>query len=392
MLFPKPLFYRLQMWLDSSILSIMDRYLMTQLIPPFLFSVGLVATLGVAIAYLSDLANKIVDKHLPLIHAAEILLLKVPEFVAYSLPIAVMLATLITYGRLSSDSELIAMRGCGISLYRIIAPALFLSIVVTAITFLVTEFVVPAANYQATSILVNSIQEEHPFWQNKDIFYPDFEEVILPDGRKERRLKSLVYAENFDGKKMKDLTILKWTGNSLEQIVLSDNATWNNESQKWDFFNGTVYKLAEDTSLARSSSFKHETIALPKAAFDFAMQGRDPYEMNVGEAKQYMKILRLIGDTKKLTFFSVRTEQKIAFPFVCIVFGLVGSALGSRPHQVSRATSFGLSIAIIFTYYLLAFIMGSLGMIEILSPVMAAWLPNLIGVGIGVYLIYQFNQ
>jgi lipopolysaccharide export system permease protein len=58
------------MWLDGSILSIMDRYLMTQLIPPFLFSVGLVATLGVAIAYLSDLANKIVDKNLPLLQAA----------------------------------------------------------------------------------------------------------------------------------------------------------------------------------------------------------------------------------------------------------------------------------------------------------------------------------
>ena len=89
---------------------------------------GLVATLGVAIAYLSDLANKIVDKNLPLLQAAEILLLKVPEFVAYSLPIAIMLATLITYGRLSSDSELIAMRGCGISLYLIIAPDLFINV------------------------------------------------------------------------------------------------------------------------------------------------------------------------------------------------------------------------------------------------------------------------
>lgn len=392
MLLPKPITYRLQMWLDGDFLSIMDRYLIGQLIPPFLFSVGLVATLGVAIAYLSDLANKIVDKHLPLIEALEILLLKIPEFVAYSLPVAIMLATLITYGRLSSDSELIALRGCGISLYRIITPALILSILVTGITFLISEFVVPAANYQATSILVNSIQEEHAFWQNKDIFYPEFEEVQLPNGSKERRLKSLVYAENFDGKKMKDLTVLKWTKKGLEQIVLSDNASWNNQTKKWDFFNGTIYKLESNASFGNSSSFKHEKIALPKAAFDFALQGRDPYEMNITEAKQYMKILRLVGDTKKLTFFSVRTEQKIAFPFVCIVFGLVGSALGSRPHQVSRATSFGLSIAIIFIYYLLAFFMGSLGMIEILTPTMAAWLPNLIGLGISGFLIYQFNK
>ncbi len=392
MLLPKPITYRLQMWLDGDFLSIMDRYLIGQLIPPFLFSVGLVATLGVAIAYLSDLANKIVDKHLPLIEAVEILLLKIPEFVAYSLPVAIMLATLITYGRLSSDSELIALRGCGISLYRIITPALILSILVTGMTFLISEFVVPAANYQATSILVNSIQEEHPFWQNKDIFYPEFEEVQLSDGSKERRLKSLVYAEHFDGKKMQDLTVLKWTKKGLDQIVLSDNASWNSQTKKWDFFNGTIYKLESNASFGNSSSFKHEKIALPKAAFDFALQGRDPYEMNITEAKQYMKILRLVGDTKKLTFFSVRTEQKIAFPFVCIVFGLVGSALGSRPHQVSRATSFGLSIAIIFIYYLLAFFMGSLGMIEILTPTMAAWLPNLIGLGISGFLIYQFNK
>jgi lipopolysaccharide export system permease protein len=114
--------------------------------------------------------------------------------------------------------------------------------------------------------------------------------------------------------------------------------------------------------------------------------------MNIQEAKQYMRILKLIGDTKKLTFFQVRTEQKIAFPFVCIVFGLVGTALGSRPQQVSRATSFGLSIAIIFSYYLLAFFMGSLGMIEVLSPFLAAWLPNILGIGVGVGLLHQFNQ
>ncbi|MEB3309866.1 MAG: LptF/LptG family permease [Snowella sp.] len=392
MLLSKPFLTRLQMWLDGSVLSVMDRYLIAQLIPPFFFSVGLVATLGVAIGYLSDLANKIVDKHLPLIQAVEILLLKVPEFVAYSLPVSVMLATLLTYGRLSSDSELIALRGCGISLYRIVAPAVLLSFLATGITFLISEFVVPAANYQATSILVDSIQEEHRFWQNKDIFYPEFEEVQLTNGQKERRLKSLVYAEEFDGKKMKDLTVLRWTGNSLNQIVLSDNATWNNQTQQWDFFNGSIYQLSADASLGNSTSFKKTKIGLPKAAFDFARQGRDPYEMNISEAQQYMKILRLIGDTKKLTFFAVRTEQKIAFPFVCVVFGLVGSALGSRPHQVSRATSFGLCVAIIFIYYLLAFFLGSLGMIEILTPTLAAWLPNIIGLGIGGWLIYQFNR
>ena len=372
--------------------SLMDRYLTMQLIPPFLFSVGLVATLGVAIGYLSDLSNKIVERRLPLWQAAEILLLKIPEFVAYALPISVMLTTLMTYGRLSSDSELIALRCCGVSLWRLTMPALLLSGWVTAATFGLTEWIVPQANYQVTSILVATIKEEHTFWHNKDIFYPEFEEVTLANGEKVRRLKRLVYAEKFDGKKMKDLTVLTWSNNNLNQIVISDRATWNAKAKQWDFFNGTLYKLASDASYREALPFDYRQLALPKTAFDFALQGRDPYEMNIREARQYMQILRLIGDTKKLNFFEVRTEQKIAFPFVCVVFALVGSALGSRPQQISRATSFGLCIVIIFAYYLIAFFAGSLGMAEVVSPAIAAWLPNGIGLGVGVWLLYQFNQ
>ncbi|MFN9174522.1 MAG: LptF/LptG family permease, partial [Synechocystis sp.] len=161
----------------------MDRYVASQLIPPFLFSVGIVASLGLAIGYLSDLANKIVEKNLPVFSAAEVLLLKLPEFLTYALPISVMLATLMTFGRLGGDSVLIALRSCGVSLYRIVVPAILLSLLVTGWTFLLSEWVVPAANYRATSILVNSINEEHPFWQNRDIFYPEFETITLDNGQ-----------------------------------------------------------------------------------------------------------------------------------------------------------------------------------------------------------------
>ena len=138
--------------LHSLEISLMDRYVARQLIPPFLFSVGVVASLGLAIGSLSDLANKIVEKNLPVAQAMEILILKVPEFLAYSLPIAVMLATMMTFGRLSGDGEIIAIRTCGVSLYRIILPAVILSVIVTGWALVLSEWVVPAANYRATSI------------------------------------------------------------------------------------------------------------------------------------------------------------------------------------------------------------------------------------------------
>jgi lipopolysaccharide export system permease protein len=138
--------------------------------------------------------------------------------------------------------------------------------------------------------------------------------------------------------------------------------------------------------------FHHRSVHLPQAAFEFARQGRDPYEMTIAEARQYMDILRLIGDQKKLTFFEVRTAQKLAFPFVCIVFCLVGAAIGSRPQRLSRATGFGLSVAIVFSYYVLSFSTGSLGIVGVLSPHLAAWIPNVVGLGIGIWMLFEFNQ
>ncbi len=389
---PQALLQPIRSWLSGISISLMDRYLATELIPPFCFSLGLVSSLGVAIGYLSDLANKVIESNLPIAQATQVLLLKVPEFIAYALPISLLLAVLLTYGRLSSDSELVALQACGVSLYRLIVPGLALSLVVTAITFAFTEFVVPSANYRATSILVEYINEEHPFWQTKDIFYPDYEEVKLANGETIRRLRNLFYAERFDGKKMKSLTVLQWLGQSLDQIVISDAATWNSSQHTWDFFNGAIYKLAPDASYRDALLFKYQQISLPKAPFDFALQGRDPYEMNIAQSREYIKILKLSGNEKTLMYFQVRMQQKLAFPFICLVFGLVGSILGVRPQHMSRATSFGLSIAIIFAYYMLAFLIGSLGMVGVLSPVMAGWLPNLLGLGLGVLLLSKFSR
>jgi lipopolysaccharide export system permease protein len=370
-------------------IDLMDRYIAMELIPPLFFSAGIFSALGVAVGYLSDLANKVFDYNLPLLQAGHIFLLKVPQFIAYALPISLLLATLMAYGRLSNDSELISLQGCGVSFNRIVAPAVVISFLVTGITFVINEFVVPPANYQSTAILVKYLKEEHPFWQNKDIFYPNYEELELPDGEKTRILTSLFYAENFDGEKMKSLTILKWLGQHLEQIVLSDSATWNAAQNTWDFFNGTIYKIAADASYKGALSFQHQQLPLPKEPFEFALKARNPDEMSIFEAWEYMKILRLSGDTKRLISLQVRSQQKLAFPFVCLVFGLVGAVLGARPKQMSKATSFGITLGITFGYYVLNFVSSSFGIIGILTPFMSAWLPNFLGLGVALWLLLK---
>ncbi len=373
-------------WLN---LSLTDRYLVKELTLPFFFSVGLFSCLGVTIGTLSDLVNKIFESDLSWLLAVKIVFLKLPEFVAYALPISVLLTTLITYSRLSKDSELIALRSCGVSVYRFITPALILSLLVTAITFLFNELIVPAANYQATIILVEAINEEQPFLLKQDIFYPEYEEIKGNNGDSSRLLKTLFYAQNFDGKNMNNLTILNNSPGGLHNIIISQKAVWNKREKAWDFFNGVVYNLSSDASYQDSVYFEKQQFTFPKTPLELAVQSRDPYDMNIIQARKYLKLLHLLGDEKAILIFEVRTAQKFSFPFVCLIFALVGSALGVRPNSSSKATSFGLSVGIVFSYYLLGFVIGSLGLVAILTPFMAAWLPNFIGLAIGVWLLFR---
>ncbi len=121
-----------------------------------------------------------------------------------------MLSTLLTYGRLSNDRELIALRGCGVSLYRLIIPALVISLGVTAITFVVSELAVPAANYRATAILVEYLQEEYPFGKIKTFFILITNKWFCPMEKRKKWLKHLFFAEKFDGQHLKTLTALEW--------------------------------------------------------------------------------------------------------------------------------------------------------------------------------------
>jgi len=370
-------------------LSVMDRYIATELIPPFLFGVGAFSSVGVAIGTLFDLVRKVTDSGLPLTIAIQVLLLKLPLFISYAFPMSTLLAALMTYSRLSSDSELVALRSCGVSLYRLVVPAVVLSLVVTGMTFLFNEMVVPAANYQASATLEKALKEEKPPFQENNIFYPEYGEITQANGEKSRGLKRLFYANQFDGERMKGLTILDWSQQGLNQIVTAESAIWNRAENTWDFFNGTIYVISPDASYRNILRFENQQLKLPRTPLDLAGKNPDSAEMNIAQIQDYMEILRVGGDTKKLRRFTLRIQQKISFPFVCLVFGLIGAVLGTRPQRTGRATSFGISVVIIFTYYLVQFISEALGLSSILSPFMAAWLPNFFGLGSGAWLLFR---
>ena len=374
-----------QGWLPR--LSIMDRYLVMQMLTPFLFGVGAFSSVILAIGSLFELIRLITDAGLSVWIALQIFGYQIPGFMVYSFPMSMLLATLLSYSRMSGDGETTALRSCGVSAYRLVLPALVLSLFVTGMTYVFNEAIVPAANWQSRSTLRAALKQENVQFKNQDIFYQQYGEVPQEDGTTKQGLIRSLYARSFDGKEMRGLTVLDFSQGQLQQILAADSAVWLPEQSIWKFSKGTTYLVGADGNYRSILRFEEQNLRLPRAPLDLAQEQRSAEEMNIADIRRNIELLKQSGNTKEIRKLEVRLEQKYALPFICVVFAIVGASLGMRPQRTGAAIGFGLSVLIIFGYYLLLFICGALGQVEFLSPIAAAWLPNLIGVTAGFIIL-----
>ena len=371
--------------------TIMDRYIARELTFPFLFGVGAFSSIGISVGALFELIRQVTNAGLSINLALQIFVLKLPEFVVLAFPMSTLLATMMTYSRMSSDSELIALRGCGVSVRRIIAPAVVLSLFVTGLTFTFNELITPAANYRASLTLETALKSERPPFQERNILYQEFQPAA--DDANAQELKRLFYARRFDGETMYGLTILDFSQEGLSQVVSADSATWDFGGNTWDFYDGTIYVVSPDGSFRHIVKFDNQELQIPRVPLDLASRTKKDTEMNIAEASRHLEtVVRKGGDERTIRTWETRILQKYALPFVCVVFGLVGASIGVLPQRTSRATSFGVSIIIIFGYYLFSFICNAMGEVGFISPFLAAWLPTFLGLGTGVLLMQKASR
>ncbi|MDJ0535955.1 MAG: LptF/LptG family permease [Xenococcaceae cyanobacterium MO_207.B15] len=364
--------------------KLLDQYIWQQLIVFFIGSVGLLASLAVALGTISDLTYKINEYNLPYLVAIQIFCLKIPEYTAYALPIALLLTTLLVYGSFNNNLELIAFYSSGINVYSIVTPAIIFSLFITGATFLVNELIVPNANYQVVQLENPFLPETKFTLQNKDIFYPEYQVI----GDNNYQLVRLYYAKKFDGNHFQNIIILNWNISQLQKIIIAERASWNQDQNTWEFTKGRI----ENFEPLKVDFFEKKTLFLPPVFFEITNQTREPQEMSLSQARKYLKLIINSNDEQKIRLLKVRIQQKLAFPWICIVFAIIGSGVGVNFHQVNRGRGFAICVGIVFTYYVLGFVMGSLGILGLVSPVVAGWLPNFLGWGMGGWLLYRNNH
>ena len=374
----------------------MDRWLIAQILPPMLFAISAFTVISLSVGVMFDLIRKIVEFGLPLFLAIKVLFYSLPSFLVLSFPMAVLLSTLLAYGKLSANSELLALKSLGIKTSRIIAPAIAVSIFMTGLTFYFNDNLVPASNKLAESTLRAGIGSSFSSEKGKDnIMFSRYGSKIDSATNKPTKtnqfLTHIFYASLFENNIMQEVTVLDFSRQDIQQILKAKSAVFDKKNSSWIFTNGSIVSIDQggQTTNIQFEKYRYPFIEGP---LDLARIPKDATEMSLKQALEAERIYKETGNLKEIRRIQVRIQEKFTLPCACLVFGLIGSSLGSKSNlRSSKSQGFGLSVILILIYYVMSFVFSSLGVKGLFSPIIATWLPVLISMGGGIYFLRKSN-
>ena len=378
-------------------IPLIDRWLLGQIIPPMLFAISAFTVISLSVGVMFDLIRKIVEYGLPLFLALKILFFSLPSFLVLSFPMAVLLSTLLAYGKLSSNSELLALKSLGIKTSRIICPAIALSIFMTGLTFYFNDNLVPKSNKLAETTLRAGIGSSFSEEKGKEnIMFSRYGSRIDASTKKatknNSKLTHIFYAQWYENNTMKKVTVLDFSREDFQQILKAKTGRFDKKNSSWIFSDGSIISI-DSGGQTTNIQFKEYTYPFVEGPMDLAKVPKDANEMTLKQALQAEKIYKETGNLKEVRRIKVRIQEKFTLPFACLVFGLIGSSLGSKSNlRSSKSQGFGLSVILILIYYVMSFIFSSFGVKGILPPIFAAWLPVLISLGGGIYLLRKSSS
>ena len=381
-----------QVCLPWNSIPLIDRWLIAQILPPMLFAISAFTVISLSVGVMFDLIRKIVEFGLPLFLAIKVLFFSLPSFLVLSFPMAVLLSTLLAYGKLSANSELLALKSLGIKTSRIIAPAIAVSILMTGLTFYFNDNLVPASNKLAESTLRAGIGSSFSSEEGKDnIMFSRYGSRIESATNKPTKINTFLthifYASWFENNIMQGVTVLDFSRQDIQQILKAKSAVFDKENSSWIFSDGSIVSVDQG---GQTTNIQFEKYRYPfvEGPLDLARVPKDATEMSLKQALEAERIYKETGNLKEIRRIQVRIQEKFTLPFACLVFGLIGSSLGSKSNlRSSKSQGFGLSVILILVYYVMSFVFSSFGVKGVLSPIIATWLPVLISMGGGIYFL-----
>ena len=380
-------------------MKLVDRLVLRELVGPFIFGVMAFTTVFFAGSYMLKLTEWM-SRGMPLTTAVEVVFLILPSMLVLTLPAATLLAVLLGFGRLSGDSEVVAFFAGGISLYRVAAPVFALGILVSAFSVGLAEFISPKAYMRFGEIRARVLKEtaprNQPFTVRDDATNSrvDVNGGIDPKTGILRDVTITQYAritQKIDGREV--------VSNRPALVFYASRARWAglNDPEKrytWLLYDGWWQIVGADSgAILRFTTSHTKQIEIDKTPDEFALYqrsvGKDTDQLSFSELGRMIKYVkshpdRPLADIRQL---EVNRWNKLALPLSSLVFAVIATPLGIKPHRSSSSVGFGLSVLLIFLYWILWNYTSRLSVQGSLEPFAGAFTADALGIGAALLLI-----
>jgi len=370
----KTLFQRKRKRLSLRFPNILDRYIIRRYAVIFLLVFISMLVIFFIVTFFERI-DSIYEHNKTIALLFKFIWFKTPEFVHYTLPVAALTSTLLCLGILTKFNEATAMKACGISLYRMVLPVLFLAGLVSFLSFNLQENLLPYSNKKAEEML-NKINDRPPQSYN----YLNRRWVMNKDNN---RIYHYLYFDpivsGFSQLAIYDIDASSW---SLKSRLFSERA----------YLEGGNLLLAKcwhrefeaDKPIKYEKRKEIELTQVEDRSY-FLKEWREPDQMNYGELKRYIEEIE--EENFETVRFKVDLNYKITFPLAGLIMTIIGIPFAFSMGKKGTLFGIGLSIVIAIVYWGSIGVFKSLGYVSYLNTFLAAWGPNLIFGLAGLYLL-----
>ncbi len=359
-------------------MRILDRYIVREILPPFVIAL-VVFTFVLIIPFIIEMAEQLIAKGVPWLTLLRLMATLLPQALGLTIPMALLIAILVAFGRLSSDREVVVLMACGVSPYRMLRPVMLLAILAWGATSWVMIEAIPDANQTYREITFRIVADRAEGQVSARQFFEDFPDTVLyvHEIPETGGWKEVVAADVKDQSKpvlflaRRGRVVVDREKKSVE-LVLEEGERHTTSSTEPD-----TYEVVR---------FERMTVKRdPESVFPRQGPARGDNELSIAEHQE--RIAQLAGRGLPHHNNIVNIHKKFSIPIACFVFALIGVALGVTNRRDGKLASIVLGIGVIFVYYVIMFTAHSMTKGGMVPAWLAMWLPNIFLGSAGLVLL-----
>ena len=353
-------------------LNLLDQYVLRHYFK--VVALAFVGMLGIFyIATFIDLSDKLFKGETTAATLLEYFWFATPQYIYYVLPISTLIATLVTIGLITRTSELVVMKACGISLYRVAAPLFCLGVVWSVLLFSLGETILASSNRRAEAIR-HVVRGGSP--QTFDVLNRKW--IVAPDGSIYHYAYLDPALQELHGFSVYEFSDSTW---ALSRRTFVNKATFRDP---WAGEGVWVRSFDASLDVMPYEYIGEADLSLQPPEF-FVTEGPDAERMNFTQLQRYIGELEAGGFN--VTELLVALQRKVSFPFITIVMTLIGIPFAVITGRYGAMYATGAGLAIAMGYWITLSVFAAVGAAGLLVPVLAAWAPNLLFGAAASYLL-----